>query len=228
MKRHITRVHNIMRFKCDFDNCSKKFKNEFNLELHKTIHFNDNKYVCNEMNSDYKTITSSQLETNKQFKHSDEKSFKCNSNGCNKSYKHLSSLKQHKSYAHNRTQRVQHKCPIESCNKFYLKKSNLNTHLIKHSDKWFACEWPGCDFKSKDFGNLTRHRKRVHICERNFVCDWPECGKRFKCNFDLSQHNRIHTNDKQHACHWPGCPFRTTSTWTLKNHINRHIKHNKL
>ena len=45
-------------------------------------------------------------------------------------------------------------------------------------EKPFACDWPGCHYRSVRQCDVTNH-KITHTGEKRFVCEYPNCGKGF-------------------------------------------------
>ena len=77
------------------------------------------------------------------------------------------------------------------------------------------CQQCGKSFTRK--GDMTRHKARVHMNERNHACDI--CEKRFGSKGDMTRHKAmVHMNVKNHACDICGKRFGS------KAHMTRHKK----
>lgn len=57
---------------------------------------------------------------------------------------------------------------------YYLRKHQL----IHMEEKPFACDWPGCHYRSVRACDVANH-KITHTGEKRFVCEYPNCGKGF-------------------------------------------------
>ena len=131
---------------------------------------------------------------NCQFGTLNEKKFVCDVKDCNKSYTRMFGLKQHL-LTHGGPKHREHICGYKGCGRAYTfrgdlqkhqklhldpkncdicgKKFGTNTtlemHKISHTeDRPFACEWPGCHFKSKIKYALAPHL-RTHTLVQNCI-----------------------------------------------------------
>lgn len=67
----------------------------------------------------------------------------------------------------------------------------LSNTTSPKSEKFFECEFEGCNKKFKRFEHKKRH-ERSHTNEKPFQCDEPGCGRFFSRSDNLTQHKRIH------------------------------------
>ena len=57
-------------------------------------------------------------------------------------------------------------------------------------EKPFACDWPGCSYRSVRACDVSNH-KLTHTGEKRFVCEFPNCGK----GFARSHHLKVCPNN---------------------------------
>ena len=85
----------------------------------------------------------------------------------------------------------------------------------------FACDHPGCTYRSPRRGNYTRHKRKVHRNEKPFACNYTGCSFRAKTSAKLTTHkNAVHLNIRDNRCHV--CEKRFHSKSHLKNHMWTH------
>jgi hypothetical protein len=84
----------------------------------------------------------------------------------------------------------------DCCSTAFAQLSELSEHKQTH-DKPYACDEPGCGFRSTRPGRLKDH-KRVHSGEKPHACDEPGCG--FSCaqRGHLIRHKQTHTGEDVH------------------------------
>ena len=113
-------------FECDYKNCFKRFRKELTLKYHKSTHFNNNQYVCDEINCNFKTNVWKNLKSHKEITHKNERRYICDFNGCNKAFKINSNLTTHKkSHSNDRP----FECDFDGCNKAFKSEFILRTHI---------------------------------------------------------------------------------------------------
>ena len=161
------------------------------------------------------------LYQHKRFVHILKPSFKCDFPGCKTKCKYQSLLIAHMNTAHSSAD-MKVKC--NHCNKVFKHQLSLNAHKTVHSGKLLACNWPGCEYRSKYKQYIKKHQSS-HRPEKNYVCDWPECGKTFKFDCSLFKHMKSHTRTevlvKKYSCKWPECQFKTAYPRNMSGHIKR-------
>lgn len=124
----------------------------------------------------------------------------------------------------------------------HLTSSRVSAHLKTHQDIDYDCPEKDCDFTSKYYQALNRHRVRVHstdpkyqcsICgikmnpqrlkrhieethgEAKYGCD--VCGKMLKSAEGLKTHMRIHTGENPFSCKL--CDYTCKSSATKSLHM---------
>ncbi|CAG2109241.1 unnamed protein product [Medioppia subpectinata] len=185
------------------------------------LHSDYRPFECSQKGCDFKCKTEAQLNFHSVI-HSDNYAFKCNE--CEKAFKTQYYLNTHlRIHSTEDTFR----CRYEGCNQWFKSDLRLRKHKISvHNarQKWYPCEWPACDYRTKSSFSLKNHR-RIHTGERPFECRWPACGKRFSTFGMRRDHERIHSNTKNYVCHWPGCGYRCVQSTNLTKHMKVHQKH---
>jgi len=80
-----------------------------------------------------------------------------------------------------------------------------------------------CDLCPHSFrlkGDLSKHKKNVHLGERNHVC--PQCFDRFTEKGNLNKHKkRYHSNVKEYKCSQPGCRAEFATSDGLTRHYRQ-------
>ncbi|CAG2103305.1 unnamed protein product, partial [Medioppia subpectinata] len=204
---------------CQEFNCGKSFKTNNELQNHlRNLHNDYRPFECSQKGCDFKCKTEAQLNFHSGI-HSDIYAFKCNE--CEKAFKTQYYLNTHlRIHSTEDTFR----CRYEGCNQWFKSDLRLRKHKISvHNarQKWYPCEWPACDYRTKSSFSLKNHR-RIHTGERPFECRWPACGKRFSTFGMRKDHERIHSNTKNYVCHWPGCGYRCVQSTNLTKHMKVH------
>jgi hypothetical protein len=95
-------------------------------------------------------------------------------------------------------------------------------HKRAHSsERPYACDEPGCDFRATQAGTLKVH-KRAHTGERPYPCDEPGCMYRATQKGDIKRHTRTHTGERPYPCDEAGCEFWTAHLSALARHKRAH------
>ncbi|CAO3654414.1 unnamed protein product [Mucor fragilis] len=109
----------------------------------------------------------------------------------------------------------------DKCEKKYANHPDLKAHIaVAHNSKevkMFACEWPGCQYSSKQKQNVQFHYLTVHKKEKPYKCHYPGCNKEYSAHHHLLVHqNKV----PQISCPFPGCK----KTFGSKNSLRKHQK----
>ncbi|MDZ4124492.1 MAG: C2H2-type zinc finger protein, partial [Hydrogenophaga sp.] len=157
-----------------------------------------------------------------KLKHTGEKPFKCNFDGCDYASKQLEHLKTHK-LTH--TGEKPFKCDFNGCKYAYTSSSSLKTHKLTHTgEKPFKCDHPGCDYACKELRHLKTH-KLTHTGEKPYKRTHQDCTKCFtKANSVLDHVRRKHTHEKLYGCDHPNCQYTCVKLGELRRHKKK--KHN--
>ncbi len=134
-------------------------------------------------------------------------------------------------------------CDYSTKNSFNLKRHQENVHGLVHH-----CDVPGCDFQTRQAGNIVGHKKVAHqgfrlpcsLCEKEFTSkqslkthvNVQHLGIRYscdKCEFTLgtiaylNTHIRVAHEGLTFACNINGCDFVTNDRSNLRVHKrNKH------
>ena len=104
----------------------------------------------------------------------------------------------------------------EVCGKMYFTMKHLKSHLTRHKDPKFVCDFEGCTkqfFKSIVF---ERHKK-THIGQRDFACHL--CDKKYFSPDHLNKHILQFHKKLKVSCELPGCSSKFARKDTLRNHV---------
>ena len=205
---------------CGIDDCDKRFRSPLALKTHqKMCHLLSDKFVCDYPDCDYKTGHKPLLFRHKIQNHTNEIPFKCQFEGCGKAFKIEEDLERHLRYH----SKALIRCAREGCDRTFKVVHAMKAHVkLDHSDTWYTCEWPGCDYRAKRKNCLNSHLAKHG--EHTMACDWPKCDKMFKTKSTLKAHLLTHKQEKTQVCHWPGCQYRCITPGNLRIHIKRHKK----
>ncbi|XP_073831430.1 uncharacterized protein [Musca autumnalis] len=185
--------------------CRRVFDTISSLNMHQSVHNEDNKYVCNIC--EYRYATNAALQGH-IVKHEFEKILSCNLCDC-KIYTYNSLAK------HMRTMHPEVPPPkCEMCNLYFPTDRHLESHMRIHNG--YRCNM--CDVVYKSRNSLATHKNSVHN-NASFVC--PQCGKAFAGATNLAQHLKNH-GEKTLQC--TECPARFAHKSKLQNHILTHTR----
>ena len=177
--------------------------------------------------------------------HIDAKPFACDHNGCAFRSNTRGDLSRHKDTVH---LNIRNK-PCHVCEKRFDTRNHLIEHMHCHEEdghemkkcqqcsvnlktkssrktkpaaiKWFPCDHPGCDYKSRWKNNIVSHQI-VHTEERPFSCNYAGCSYRCKLENNLKNHeNHVHIKLKTKCCHI--CSERFFRRKNVRDHmISKH------
>lgn len=110
-------------------------------------------------------------------------------------------------------------CP--TCKERFPSVRLLEDHILSEcgSDgKIFTCKQCGAAFKKNS--NLAKHKKLVHLGEKNFPCPESGCNRLFGQRSNLNSHIKaVHLGEKPFVCPDGTCDRRFSQKSGLKAHI---------
>ena len=201
LKKHISTVHEGIRYCCPF--CKKEFTQKCELN----IHVRDRCKATFAHKQGLNGHLISYPEGKKQFQ--------CFS--CNKLFLHLQSLSVHNISCHLKTGNVSKKyivCNI--CDETYMSMRNLKSHISSiHESIEFYC--PLCKEEFTQKYSLDHHVRRFHHEVKPFSC--KICDKSFSEQYSIKRHiAAVHEGKKPYQCSI--CNTKFTENGSLKRHIS--------
>ncbi|CAG2104728.1 unnamed protein product [Medioppia subpectinata] len=122
-----------------------------------------------------------------------------------------------------------HRCEVEGCGSAYKTEAALKIHSCRKHGNQYACDWPGCDFRTGSRYTLDNHVKVKHTDERLFPCALDGCQLSCRHKTHLLVHQlRAHPDhfpDKPwFKCEETDCEFRTKCKYAIDKHVKDHNK----
>ena len=109
----------------------------------------------------------------------------------------------------------------EVCGKKFFTKPALRTHMIRHKDQKFVCNFEGCTKKFFSSTSFKSHKK-THIDQRDFACHL--CDKKYFIANHLHRHILHFHKQLKVSCELPGCSSKFARKETYRNHVLSHHK----
>jgi KRAB domain-containing zinc finger protein len=158
---HVKAHDAVKKYKCDHKDCDKSFMQHHHLENHKATHSGIHRFLCYKCGKEFKQECN--LKTHLKSHESegcDQKTFKCEYEGCHKSFNSPTAFRSHK-----QTHGKVSQCP--ECGKKFALKSQLRVHFQAH------------------FSSFVNEK-----CEKKFKCSEENCGKSFRQARSVNYHMR--------------------------------------
>ena len=209
---HKQNIHsNVRSFKCNRNDCNKRFQTFGNLNRHLLSHSSVKSFGCNKCDKRFKTKPDLR---NHHLVHTNLRPFKCPQNAFNKTFKRKPDLMTH--------QIIHSDKPFncEKCDKIFNNKNNLISLKCLHSIQTpFKCNFKSCDKRFRHKKSLNIHKKYVHYGIKSHKCFHNNCDKSFVTLSDLKSHIRYkHSTDKPFKCNFQQCQ----SSFKFMNELKRH------
>ena len=194
--------------KCEFIT----YENKLILEHYKEVHQRELMYC---QYCDFASRSKNVLLQHEGQKHTGNKPFKCEMEGCNYATNVYTDFKRHESQKH-ATEKA-YKCP--KCDFRTKWRRNIVHHdkIIHNHVRAFVCNI--CNFAFKRINDLKGHLQR-HSDDKPFQCD--QCGFRCKSNWEIKSHKLSHSNVRPYPCTHPGCKQACKTKSDLSKHMVVH------
>lgn len=140
---------------------------------------------------------------------------------CKRTFRHQGNLNTHVKRTHQKLRKF--RCPEVSCDASFFRVAAQQEHvrskhrwLVKDQLEQVTCKEAGCGKIFSNRGNLTVHKKIVHMKMLPFKC--TDCGKGFFRPALLEQHRRARHDGAKIMCPVPGCGSKFTAMCNLATH----------
>lgn len=191
--------------------CPKTIMKDYILE-HLRSHSGDKPYKCRYCSSGFAAPLSLRRHLMSHVGLADRK---CEV--CGKEFKKFGSYREHMT-KHCLEENNASKLICDICGQSFLLQKQLNTHMRRHGEKKFKCEYTGCRWSFFLYNELKAHY-RSHTGERTYLCDI--CGYAAGTRNRLNRHHRTHTGVRDHHCEY--CNYKAGTRTHLRRHMRIHI-----
>ena len=191
LNRHMSKHSNTKPYQCLL--CSKKFKWQNSLDLHKLIHSDEGRIYYCEQCKNVKFAYKSELRLHLASVHNQSYDSKWDCIFCDKK---LNSQKNFQNHINTHTKEKPNFCKF--CDNEFNERKNLVIHLSIHNpNRQSSFECPLCTKRFFSNKYLQSHLK-THLLERPYKCQI--CNKGFMAKGDFTLHLRVHTGEKPFSC----------------------------
>ena len=152
---------------CDWPNCGKKYKTNFEKTIHLRTHTGEKPFVCDWENCGKRFKTSFE-KTVRLRSHTGEKPFSCHWENCGKKFATSSAKNEH---LRTHTGEKPYTCDWENCGKKFKTSTKKIEHLRAHTgEKPYTCDWENCGKKFKTSSQKNKHF-RTHTSGKPYACN---------------------------------------------------------
>jgi len=209
-------------FECTVEDCPYKCARARDLGTHERLHDLPH-FECLVEGCGYlcPRSQSGQFNVHKRIRHTLEKPFSCDYDGCTFLCNQSGNLTAHKI-----THTATYECKFHNCGESFIGKAAIDAHRETHKgSKPFTCDVEGCSFASDSQAGLTVHQL-IHSGDKPFSCDL--CDYACTQSVHLEVHMRTHTGEKPYSCDHEGCTYSCTTNSALTIHKRIHSHYYKL
>ena len=237
LDRHITGVHDKVRFKCE--ECAQNFSRRENLKKH--INFKHNGIIAKCDQCDYEARNSSKVELHKMSMHEgkflkcdqcdkqfafnggrpllarhkavdhEHKRYKCSK--CDNTYADKATMQRHFSAVHENNPKVKLKVKCTFCEKLYSSRERLGRHVRGHHLGMSCCQI--CQKNLSCSLSLKNHMESFHAQD---VIQCGMCDFRTKSKVHATKHKAEKHNGIKYTCN--ECDYESEVLDELRNHQN--------
>lgn len=209
LRRH-QRRHKTDRNTVACKDCPKKFFCSYRLSIHRRVHTGEKPYSCKFCS---RSFAEKNVLDNHTRIHTKEKPFACST--CNKTFARLSTLIDHR-----RTHSDERRYGCDICSKRFKSKTLLRAHKIMHTAKQYSCNRCLITFREKKSW-INHQREGTEL--QFFKCKYCNESTAWMCV--LKEHMKTHIGEKRLSCNI--CSKNFSSNSLLNKHSKIHIAKNK-
>ncbi|XP_050074418.1 transcription factor grauzone-like [Anopheles maculipalpis] len=136
---------------------------------------------------------------------------------CGKEFRCNSAMERHLK-AHLGTLTIE-RVQCDQCEKWFDSKQNLRSHCKRVHDQMGPIQCDECQHISPNHRALVSHKVRAHGQKQAYECEY--CGKKLNTKLTLKEHLAIHTNIPLYSCEFCGITFNSNAN----KYVHRKSKH---
>ncbi|KAJ6291582.1 hypothetical protein OIU76_023624 [Salix suchowensis] len=218
--------HSLERpFRCSVDDCHASYRRKDHLTRH-LLHHEGKLFKCELENCDRKFVYPSNLKRHVRELHDEsspcgsvggEKQYVCQELGCGKAFRYPSKLQKHVD-SHVNLDSVEAMCLEPGCMKHFSNKKCLKAH-IQSCHQYINCDICGTKQLRKNIKRHLRTHEPVSGSTERIKCHFKGCQHTFSTKTNLNQHVKaVHLEQRPYECGFPGCGTRFSYKHVRDNH----------